>query len=169
MLVQSDNLQWYAVYTAPRAEKKVSYRFTETGIEYYLPLQKVKRQWSDRVKEVIVPVINGYIFVHITNTDFKKVLSTYGAISFVREFGKPVPIPESQIKQLKFMVDFSEEPVEILLEQFEPGVTVKITRGPLQGLIGELVELKGKHKVAIRLEQFGYALTTVPLSFAEKI
>jgi len=67
------------------------------------------------------------------------------------------------------MVDFSEEPVEFSPEQFEPGETVNICRGPLQGLMGELVHVKGKHKVVIRLDRFGCALTEVPLSFLEKV
>lgn len=163
-----DNLQWYAVYTAPRAEKKVSERFVEAGIEHYLGLQKVKRHWSDRVKEVIEPVVRGYIFVHIPDTEFKKVLNTYGAISFVREFGKPVSIPEKQMTSFRFMIDYSDEPVEFSLEQFEPGEIVNISRGPLQGLMGELIQIKGKHKVVVRLEKLGCALTTVPLSFLEK-
>jgi len=167
--MQSEELRWYAVYTAPRAEKKVSERFEQEEIEYYLPLQKVKRRWSDRLKEVIVPVIHGYIFVHIPATKFRKVLTVYGAIAFVREEGIPVSIPEKQIDRLKFMVNYSEEPVEFSQEQFEPGETVNICRGALQGLMGELVQIKGKHKVAIRLEHFGCALTIVPLSFLEKV
>lgn len=164
----TEKIQWYAVYTAPRAEKKVGERFTEAGIEHFLALQKVKRHWSDRIKEVVEPVVRGYIFVHIPETEFRNVLNIYGAISFVREFGKPVPIPDKQMARFRFMIDFSDEPVEFSLEQFEPGEMVNISRGPLQGLMGELVQVKGKHKVVVRLDKFGCALTTVPLSFLEK-
>jgi transcription termination/antitermination protein NusG len=167
-MTTSETKSWYAVYTAPRAEKKVSERFNEAGIEHYLPLQTVKRRWSDRVKEVIVPVVHGYIFVRIEKPQFKQVLSIYGAISFVREFGKPVSIPDVQIKQLKFMVDCSEEPVDFSLDELEKGETITIIRGPLQGLVGELKEVKGKHKVVIRIEKFGCALTTIPLSFIKR-
>jgi transcription termination/antitermination protein NusG len=166
--MHSKDTHWYALYTAPRAEKKVSERFTAAGIEHYLPLQKVQRRWSDRIKEVIVPVVHGYIFVQILPTEFRNVLTIYGAISFVREFGKPVPIPDNQMQRLRFMVDYSDEPVEFSLEDLTPGKIVTITRGPMQGLMGELVEIKGKHKVVIRLDKFGCALTTIPLSFIEK-
>jgi transcription antitermination factor NusG len=166
--MQPDDKHWYALYTAPRAEKKVSDRFTEADIEHYLPLQTVKRKWSDRIKEVIVPVVHGYIFVKIQETEFRNVLNIYGAISFVREFSKPVAIPDNQIERLRFMCDFSDEPIEFILDELTKGETVTITKGPLQGLMGELVEIKGKHKVVVRLEKFGYARTTVPLSFIER-
>ena len=56
---------WYAVYTAARAEKKVKERLDQIGIENYLPLRTEYRVWSDRKKKVSVPLISGYIFVHI--------------------------------------------------------------------------------------------------------
>ncbi|MBB3187236.1 UpxY family transcription antiterminator [Microbacter margulisiae] len=169
MATKIDEPRWYAVYTAPRAEKKVSERFTEADIEHYLALQTVKRRWSDRIKEVIVPVIHGYIFVHIPTADFAKVTKIYGAIAFVRKDGKPVAIPDSQMERFRMMVEYADELVEFSMENFEPGETVKITKGPLAGVIGELVDIKGKHKVMIRLDQFGAALTTVPASFVSKI
>lgn len=167
--MQPSEKNWYALYTAPRAEKKVSERFTDAEIEHYLPLHTVKRKWSDRIKEVIVPVVHGYIFVHITPEEFRKVLNIFGAISFVREFGRPVVIPQVQMDKLRFMCDFSDEPVEFSQEELTPGQAITISRGPLQGLIGELVKVKGKHKVVIRIDKFGCALTTVPLSFIQKM
>jgi len=168
-MLQSDKLRWYAVYTAPRAEKKVSERFTQEAIEHYLPLQTVKRRWSDRVKEVLVPVVNGYIFVQIPITDFRKVTTIYGAIAFVREGGQPVAIPDKQLEGFRFMVEHADEPVEYSQESFEHGEAIIITKGPLEGMMGELVEIKGKHQVVVRLERFGCAITTVPLSFIQKV
>ena len=49
---------WYAVYTNSRAEKRVSDRLAEMGIETFLPLQKTLRQWSDRKKLVEKPLIS---------------------------------------------------------------------------------------------------------------
>ena len=86
---------WYAVYTAPRAEKKVRERFLQSGIEHYLPVQMVTRKWHDRLKKVEQPVLTGYIFVHILPEEMKQVLMTYGAIAFVREHASPAPIPDN--------------------------------------------------------------------------
>ncbi len=163
------DLHWYAVYTASRAEKKVKERLDELGIECYLPLQTVIRIWSDRKKKVVVPVINGYIFVRIHIKDFRRVQEIQGVAFFLKEKGKAVPIPDEQIKTLRFMVDNSEDEVEFSADDFKPGAAVMITRGQLQGLIGELVEVRGKYKVAIRLENFGCALTTVSVGSLKKL
>lgn len=168
---QTDEHHWYAVYTAPRAEKKVDERFTEVGIEHYLPVRKVKRQWTDRVKEVIIPVVSGYIFVRIPQKDFKKVTDIYGALSFVREGGLPVAIPDIQMENLRLMVENSVEEVEYCADSdsFDKGESIAIIKGPLAGMMGELIEVKGKHKVLVRLEKFGCAITTVPASFISKV
>lgn len=73
---------WYAVYVAPRAEKKVSERLTASEIPHYLPLRKEKRKWSDRIKEVELPVINGYLFVKIASPRFSEVVKIYGILKF---------------------------------------------------------------------------------------
>ena len=164
-----NELRWYAVYTAPRAEKKVSERFVQEGIDHYLPIQTVKRRWSDRIKEVQVPVVNGYIFVRINSTEFIKVTHVYGALSFVKEGGQPVAIPDKQMEGLRFMVEHADEPVEYSQESFEHGETITIIKGPLEGMMGELIEVKGNHKVLIRLERFGCAVTSVPISYVEKV
>ena len=43
---------WYAVYTNSRAEKRAGELLLQEGIENYVPIVKVLRQWSDR-KNVI--------------------------------------------------------------------------------------------------------------------
>lgn len=165
----TDELRWYALYTASRAEKKVSERFTQEGIDHYLPLQRVKRRWSDRVKEVEIPVINGYVFVHIPISDFRKVISIYGAIAFVCEGGKPVAIHDNQLNVLRFMVGHTNEPIEYSQVSYERGEPIRITKGPLEGMLGELLEMHGKHKILVRLERFGCVSTEVPISFVQKV
>jgi hypothetical protein len=46
-------MNWFAVYTKPRWEKKVAKILTTKGIENYCPLNKVQRQWSDRKKTIL--------------------------------------------------------------------------------------------------------------------
>ena len=94
---------------------------------------------------------------------------TYGAIAFVREQSHPAVIPDSQIERLRQMVEMSDEEVEFNLSDLEPGAPVRIIRGELTGLIGELVEVKGKFKVAVRLTGLGCALTTISASCLEKL
>lgn len=160
---------WYAVYTTSRAEKKVKQRLDEVNIENYLPLRTEIRIWSDRKKKVSLPLIPGYIFVRIAPENILKILNIPGVVTFLREKSVPATIPDDQIHRLRMMVEHAFDEVEFLASQVNVGDKVRVKQGNLEGLIGELVEVRGKYKIAIRLQYFGCALTTVPVSWVEKL
>jgi transcription antitermination factor NusG len=159
---------WYAVYTASRAEKKVKERLDQQAIDNYLPLQVSIHRWSDRKKWVEVPLMRGYIFVHVTLQQHQQVCNTFGVITFLREEGRPAPIPARQIEALRLMNDGADSDVEISTENIPKGAYVRVIHGKLTGLEGELVEYKGKNKVLIRIDHLGCALTDVSSSCIER-
>jgi len=148
---------WYAVYTKSRQEKKLAERLTEAGIEAYVPLQKVLRQWSDRKKMVEMPLIRSYCFVKITMRQYYDVLNTPGAVRYVWFSGKPAPIPDRQIDLLK-VITGANVPVDVIRAGFEPGSPVRVIAGPLAGLEGELIRFAGKSKVVVRIDHLDQAL-----------
>lgn len=160
---------WYAVYTASRAEKKVKERLDQMGIENYLPLKTEYRIWSDRKKKVTVPLVGGYIFVHVQVSDFLSVLMTTGIVSFLKEKGKAVMIPGKQIEQLKYVEKHFDEPVEIVHEKIPEGTLVEVVKGKLSGFQGEMIKMKDKFRIVIRLEKLGCALLSVPVSCVEVV
>ncbi|MDR2413462.1 MAG: UpxY family transcription antiterminator [Odoribacteraceae bacterium] len=159
---------WYAVYTASRAEKKVKERLDQHSIENYLPLQVSIRRWSDRKKRVELPLIRGYIFVHVTAQQYAQTCNIPGVVSFLKEGGKPAPIPDWQINTLRVMNEGAESVVEVSTEEIPTGTYVRVVSGKLAGLEGELVEHKGKHKVLIRIDHLGCALTDIASSCIER-
>ena len=144
--------KWYAVYTHPRAEKKVYQRLLEQGIEAYLPLQKTMRQWSDRKKMVEVPLFTSYVFVHITRKFYDDVLRTHGVVKYVTFEGKAATIPSEQIDNLKIIVN-SDEEVEMVWERLKKGERVRVTAGSLKGLTGELISEGKRKKVLVRIDR----------------
>ena len=82
----------------------------------------------------------------------------------------PTVIPESQIENLKFMLRQSEAQVEMLDRVFQTGDRVRIVRGPLQGLEGELCRIESeKPAVAIQIECLGYACVNIDKSDLELV
>lgn len=160
---------WYAVYTVSRGEKKVKERFDLQGIGNYLPLRTEFRMWSSRRKKVSVPLIAGYIFVYVSEADMVSVLRTAGVVSFLKEKGKAVVIPASQIERLRYAENNWEEPIEISYEEIPEGTLVEVVRGKLAGFQGEMVKIQDKYRIIIRLDRLGCALLTVPLSCVEKV
>lgn len=158
---------WYAVYTASRAEKKVKERLDEAGIENFLPVQTIVRQWKYRKQRVTLPVITGMIFVRVTRKEQVPVLQTKGVVGFLKLRGCPTAtvIPDQQMKDFCFLVDFSEEAIEIRNEKIAVGDRVKVIKGALTGLKGELIHINGVSKVLVRVEVLGCAMVDMPASF----
>jgi transcription antitermination factor NusG len=148
---------WYAVYIKSRAEKKAQEELQSKAIETFLPLQRKLRQWSDRKKWVEMPLIPGYLFVKVSRKEYDLALQSNYIVSYVRFEGKAATIPDNQIDYLRLMLKQENLDIEITRETFEPGQTIEVMAGPLIGIQGKLVQIKGKNKVAIELEQFGYS------------
>jgi transcription antitermination factor NusG len=152
-------LNWYAVYTHPRAEKKAHADLLEKGIEAYLPLQRTLKQWSDRKKWVEEPLFRSYIFVRIPPARYFDVLNTTGIVRYITFEGKAVAVPQNQIDAIRYFLSETETvPEEQDLKDLKPGAAVEIIRGPLRGLTGQLVEFQGRRKVRIEIEALGQFL-----------
>jgi len=149
---------WFAAYTRSRAEKAVARELEKQQINYYLPLYKTIRQWSDRKKKVEEPLIRSYIFVHITHKEYRRVLETSGVVNIVHFSGQPVPIPDWQIDNLKILLG-AEIPIDHETREFTAGEEVCITRGQLTGLRGTVIYVKGKHKLVISINALNYNVT----------
>jgi transcriptional antiterminator RfaH len=163
-----DALKWYAIYTNPRAEKLVFERLEEVNIEAFLPLMRTYRKWSDRKKLVIKPLLSSYVFVKVLRKNFPKVYTLTGVVRFISFDGQPVPIPQEQIDNLRLIVD-SDAEIEVTGEALAEGDKVKVARGNLAGLTGELIRINGKKKVVVRLDKLEQnIILTIPVTFLEK-
>jgi transcription antitermination factor NusG len=161
--------RWYAIYTKPRNEKKVNQFLLDAGIVTYLPLQKVLKQWSDRKKWVDEPLFKSYLFVHITPAQYYEVLNAWGVVRYITFEGKAVIVPPAQILAIRQFINEEAGP-EQALEHFEKGDRVEIFRGSLKGLIGQLVEVRGRQKVRIEIEAIGQSIVlTIPKSYLKVI
>ena len=154
---------WYAVYTRSRNEKKAFEELQRKGIEVFLPLIRTLKQWSDRRKWVEEPLFRSYLFVNIKPAEYFDVLNTPGLVRYVTFEGKPVLVPQVQIDAIKYYVGSGEYLPEEEYE-YHPGDQVEVTQGPLRGLSGELLEVKGKNRMRVQIDALGKnILLTIPV------
>lgn len=87
-----------------------------------------------------------------------------------REERRSLIIPDKQMEDFMFLLDFSTDGVEVLNKDLKRGDRVRVIKGPLSGLEGELVRLKGHKRVVIRLDGVASIATSyIPSSFLQKI
>ena len=79
----SGEKKWYAVYTKPRWEKKVFERLQNEQMEAYCPQNRVRKQWSDRIKWVEEPLFKSYVFVKVAEEEMTRVRMVNGVVNFV--------------------------------------------------------------------------------------
>ncbi|TGK81808.1 UpxY family transcription antiterminator [Leptospira noumeaensis] len=164
---------WYIVYTKPRAEKKLSELLKKYHLENYLPIRKERKKWTDRFKWIHVPILPSYIFVHIVFwRDKNKVLQLPGSHHFVFHKGQPATVSQDDLDILeeglrKYADSLTVRPESVL----EKGKMVRIISGPLQGKTMEILKVKNKTLVVLRIPgvetAFSYEIKVDDLAWEE--
>lgn len=148
MTTKPNILNWYVLYTSPRAEKQVNDKIAAKGIEVWLPLHRSPRVWSDRVKIVDIPLFNSYLFVKCKEHELRDLLKIYGVARIVYYDGKPAVIRQKEINAIK---EFLEQAANHTLLV---GDEVEILVGALKNVSGKVKKIK-KNYLVIYLEQMG--------------
>ncbi|AGA80599.1 UpxY family transcription antiterminator [Echinicola vietnamensis] len=160
---------WYVMYTAPRAEKRVAQRLEEKGVTAYLPMIEEVRQWSDRKKKVKRPLFNGYIFVRSDKSRLWEALQVQGAVKFVNFSGDHAVVRDSEIEAIKRIVETGVA-VEVETTHIEEGQQVKIIGGPLQGFEGECIQKGNQDFFIIRVPSIHQTvMVNIPVKFLEVV
>ena len=169
---EAHSKRWIAALVQSCLEKKVGERLDKLGVENYIPTQTVIRQWSDRKKKIERVVIPMIVFIRTDEmTERRLRMQTYirKILSYPGQW-KAAVIPDAQIDRLKFMLRHAESSVELLEQTLQVGEAIRVTRGPLKGLEGEICQVQpDKPMVAIRIDCLGYACVSIDKSDLECI
>jgi transcription antitermination factor NusG len=142
---------WYALYTHARHEKRVADELSSKGIENYLPLVTRIHRWSDRKKQVELPLFSCYVFARMASApaDRLRVLQTSGVLGFVGAGRQGAVIPDSEIEYLQTILlnKISVESYPFLTV----GKRVRVRGGSLDGLEGILMEKIGSRRLIVSI------------------
>ena len=144
------NYGWFAIYTRHQHEKTVHQELVSKGLDSFLPLYSTVRQWKDRAKRLLLPLIPCYVFVREPLTEWLPVLSTPGVHSVVSFGGRPATIPSAEIEAIRRAI---ESPAKVEAHPYlSCGDRVRVTSGPLRDLEGILVRKKSSYKLLLSIE-----------------
>jgi transcription antitermination factor NusG len=149
--------RWFAVYVRYKREKLVQQRLAEKSIQTYLPLQKLTRRYTRKVRVVELPLISCYIFTRITKKEYIRVLETPDVVNFVRLANSLVAIPDNEINLVQRILGEGFE-VEAEPSRYHLGDEVEIIGGNLTGIKGILLKQANNKNFLIELNHTGYAL-----------
>jgi transcriptional antiterminator NusG len=138
---------WYAIQAKSSREKTASLLLENAGYECLVPTSKYMRRWSDRMKEVEVPLFPGYFFCRMNPHNRLPVLMTPGVIQVVGVGKTPIPVEEEEIAAIQ-RVGRSGLPT-MPWPYLEVGHMVRIEEGPLRGLTGIVLKIKSGVKLVL--------------------
>ena len=161
--------RWYVALVRMHHEKKVAERLSKMGIDSFVPVQQQIHQWSDRRKMVDTVLLPMMVFVHVNPKERMEVLSfsTVSRYMVMRGESTPAVIPDEQMARFRFMLDYSEEAVCMNDTPLARGEKVRVIKGPLSGLVGELVTVGGQSAVAPRFNMARWAFGDMAIGYIE--
>jgi transcription antitermination factor NusG len=138
---------WFALVVRSRWERCAATSLASKGYDCLLPVCRERRRWSDRWKELELPLFPGYLFSRFRAHERPAVLSVPGILSVVGIGRTPIPVDSNEIAavQLVGQAGFRLRPWSYV----EIGEVVRLDRGPLQGLTGIVLQYKSESKLIL--------------------
>ena len=172
-MIGDKKMNWYVAHTRVNQELFIKKKLDELGIENFLPCEEQVRETPLGRKMIRVLLIHGMIFIRTDKATSFSLINEYALnIIYLKDIEghHTLIVPDKQMEDFMFLLDFSPDGVEILNKDLKRGDKVRVIKGPLQGLEGELVRLRGHKRVVIRLEGVASIATSyIPGSFLERI
>ena len=167
---------WFAARTRDKQEFVIRDSLeklrADINIEYYLPTQFVIRQLKYRRKCVEVPVIRNLIFVRATKQDACDLPNKYGVqLYYITDFvtRAMLIVPDKQMEDFKQIMDLNPDNISFDNEVLTVGSKVRVMKGDLCGVEGELALEANKTYVIIRIEGVLTASVKVAKSYLKVI
>ena len=148
----SSERHWYVVYSKPQREGYAQFHLRSKGVETFFPRLLVPD--ASRSRKRIIPLFPNYLFarLEITSPEYFYVMWSPGVRRLVSFNGCPASIDEQIIDF--FIQHADDDGIIRARSNLKTGQEVRITGGPLDGLVGVLQEPpdgKGRVKVLLNL------------------
>ena len=148
--------KWFVVYTRPQQELKVAEQLSRMGIINYCPTITLVKQYSDRKKKVIKPLLSSYVMVQLEEKERNSVFSCSGIVRYLFFLGKPAVVPSSEINSMQDYLSGVYNDIKVTT--LTVGDSHTILEGPFSGISGKVVQ-SDNTKVKLELASLGMSIT----------
>jgi transcription antitermination factor NusG len=139
---------WQVVHVASNHEKRVAQHLAIRSVEHYLPLYRVRSQWTDRIVQLERPLFAGYVFVRFSPAERLSVISTPGVVHLLGDSaGSVVSCEELDRIRQALAGGYSLMPHPWL----KVGTSVRVRGGVFHGVTGVVTQLRRQCTVIIEL------------------
>lgn len=148
-------MTWHVLITKPKFELKVAERLTSLGFEVCCPTRVEIRQWSDRKKKVVVPLLPSMLLINISEKTRAEVFVVNGALRYLFWLGKPAIVPQEEIDLLQD-IQLQEQNV-VSTEKIDVGDEIDLDTFGLKHKKGKVKYISG-NQCWVVLHKLGYVV-----------
>jgi len=150
---------WFAIQTAYKHEFRVLRDLTAKGFTAYLPLLHEARQWTDRTKIIDIPAFSGYLFLRHDSSlrSRSSILNTFGVFRMLPDNHQPTAVADVEIESLRRALDSNLPCAKCELPPV--GTRVRVKRGVLAGVEGQIVRIQNKFRLVILVSTLSQAIS----------
>jgi len=147
MGMRNQQWPWFAILARTGREKNATLLLENAGYECYLPVIKFTRQWSDRLKEIELPLFPAYLFCRMNPHNRLPVLTTPGVMQIVGVGKTPIPVEEQEIDAIQRV---GKSGISLMPWPYlQVGHVAQIEEGPLRGVTGIVIRIKAGLKLVL--------------------
>lgn len=149
--------RWFVVRTHPNGEFKALNNILRQGFDAYLPRYMKRRRHARKTDNVQKPLFPGYLFVgmDLETARWRALNSTFGVSELICHSGRPAPVPDEIIDDIRHHED--ESGCVVLGERagLKRGDRVRITEGAMADHVGIFDAPSDQHRVFLLLDLLG--------------
>lgn len=146
--MEKQGAKWFVLLTKPKNEIKVASLLTAKNIAVFAPIRTEVRQWSDRKKKVVVPLLPSMVLVHLTEQEVHHVFHTPGVVRYLFFNGKRATVTPHEIEAMQVYHS------SVCHGEVSPPLVGEIITVPQLLQPAEVLAVQGKKCIA-RLQQLG--------------
>ena len=147
-MINRSSKKWFVLCVKPRNELRVTDQLSGLGIEVYTPARIEVKQWSDRKKKIITPLLPSMVLVCLLEKEVDTVFEVPGVVRYLFEQGKRASVSDEEVLAMQGYLGATKAADE---KSLMVGDVVKV---PLLEQQAILLSIKGK-KCLGQLQKLG--------------
>ena len=150
--------RWYVLYVKSKQEVNIQNYINESVVdmEAYSPTHVVTKQWKDRKKKVITPLLPKIVLVKTQDNLRDQIFQIPGTVKYLFEQRIPAIVREIEIKQLRAITE-NTRVIDHEVSLLAKGIEIDLTSYGFKGLKG-IVDKVSNAVCWIKLDTLGCTL-----------
>ncbi len=157
---------WYAARTRFGQELKVRDRLVREGVEYFIPAVPGRKNGREHA------AVSNLVFLRTTKARALDLVNTSAVhMRYIIDCATRtlLVVPDKQMEDFRRVMESELAGPGLSDIEFTLGDRVRVIRGPLKGVEGNVVQFQGKFYVVVSLLDCFFAKARVPRNWLERV